>query len=30
MNIEVARINQGIEKDPKEDVRAINEDYLYK
>lgn len=30
MNIEIARINQGIEKDPREYVRAINEDYLYK
>ncbi|WP_024861223.1 uridine kinase family protein [Ruminococcus flavefaciens] len=30
MNIEIARINQGIEKDPKEFVRAVNEDYMYK
>ena len=30
MNIEIARINQGIEKDPKEYVRTINEDYIYK
>ena len=30
MNIEIARINQGIEKDPKDYVRAVNEDYLYK
>ncbi len=30
MNIEIARINQGIEKDPKGYVRAVNEDYLYK
>ena len=30
MNIEIARINQGIEKDPKEYVRSVNEDYLYK
>ena len=30
MNIEVTRINQGIEKDPKEYIRAVNEDYLYK
>ncbi len=30
MNIEIARINQGIEKDPKGFVRAVNEDYMYK
>ena len=30
MNIEIARINQGIEKDPAEYVRSVNEDYLYK
>lgn len=30
MNIEIARINQGIEADPREYVRAVNEDYLYK
>ena len=30
MNIEITRINQGIEKDPKEFIRAVNEDYLYK
>lgn len=30
MNIEITRINQAIEKDPKEYVRAVNEDYLYK
>ena len=30
MNIDIARINQGIEKDPKEYVRSVNEDYLYK
>ncbi|MCR5599798.1 MAG: adenylyl-sulfate kinase [Ruminococcus sp.] len=30
MNIEIARINQGIEKDPKEYVRLVNEDYQYK
>ena len=30
MNIEIARINQGIEKDAQEYVRTINEDYLYK
>lgn len=30
MNIEITRINQGIERDPKEYVRAVNEDYQYK
>ncbi|WP_303788254.1 uridine kinase [Ruminococcus flavefaciens] len=30
MNIEIARINQGIENDPKGYVKAVNEDYLYK
>ena len=30
MNIEIARINQGIENDPKEYVRRVNEDYQYK
>ena len=30
MNIEIARINQGIENDPKDYVRSVNEDYLYK
>ena len=30
MNIEIARINQGIENDPKGYVSAVNEDYLYK
>lgn len=30
MNIEIERINQGIETDPAEYVRAVNEDYLYK
>ncbi|MBP5378931.1 MAG: adenylyl-sulfate kinase [Ruminococcus sp.] len=30
MNIEITRINQGIEKDPKGYVKAVNEDYLYK
>lgn len=30
MNIEIARINQGIEKDAREYVRAVNEDYQYK
>lgn len=30
MNIEIARINQEIEKDPKGFVRAVNEDYMYK
>ena len=30
MNIEITRINQGIENDPKEYVRAVNEDYQYK
>lgn len=30
MNIEITRINQAIEKDPKNYVRAVNEDYLYK
>lgn len=30
MNIEIARINQGIEKDAREYVRSVNEDYQYK
>lgn len=30
MNIEIARINQEIENDPKDYVRSVNEDYLYK
>ena len=30
MNIEIARINQEIENDPKGYVKAVNEDYLYK
>lgn len=30
MNIEIARINQGIENDPKGYVKAVNEDYLYR
>ncbi len=30
MNIEITRINQGIENDPKEYIRAVNEDYHYK
>lgn len=30
MNIEIARINQGIENDPKGYVKAVNEDYIYK
>lgn len=30
MNIEIERINQGIEADPGEYVRAVNEDYVYK
>ena len=30
MNIEITRINQGIENDPKGYIRAVNEDYLFK
>ena len=30
MNIEITRINQGIERDPKEYVKLVNEEYQYK
>ena len=30
MNIEIARINQGIENNAREYVRSVNEDYQYK
>ena len=30
MNIEITRINQGIDGDPQGYIRAVNEDYLYK
>ncbi|MBO7475172.1 MAG: adenylyl-sulfate kinase [Ruminococcus sp.] len=30
MNIEITRINQGIDSDPARYIKAVNEDYLYK
>ena len=30
MNIEITRINQGIDSDPQSYIRSVNEDYLYK
>ena len=30
MNIEITRINQGIETDYKDFIRSVNEEYLYK
>ena len=30
MNIEITRINQGIEHDPKDYIKAVNEDYFFK